>query len=138
MSAFRGAHVVAIDSRGAARPLWSELADRSGFHVTLYDCREATRDALREARPDIVLLDWSVGRDPSGWPLLYALSIDAGLQRVPVVIFTDIAVGNLELPDGDESVHILPMPFGLDELVGAVARALQEPRFVQLGHSRLD
>ena len=116
----RRLRVVIIDA-AADFALWHELNARPGYRVTILDCRETTRAKLRDARPDVVVLDWSVGHDPSGWPLLHALSIDTGLQRVPVVICTE---GNVEIrhrSDDDESVRILPKPFGLDALVDVIA-----------------
>ncbi len=136
MPASRRAHVVAIDVAAAARPIWRELAAQSSLRVTVYDCREATREVLRDAQPDIVLLDWSVGRDPSGWPLLNALSLDAGLQRVPVVILTDIPVENLEA--ADERVRFLPKPFGFNALIDVISATLGTDRPVPLAGSNPD
>ena len=126
MTALRRPRVVAIDAAEAAQALWRELAARPDLRVFNFDSRDATRDALRATRPDVVVLDWSVGCAPSGLPLLHALSIDDSLQRVPVVICLPSAGGSGELPATDESVYLLPKPFGLDELVDVISTALED------------
>lgn len=126
----RWPRVVAIDAASAARALWRQLDACAGFRVTALDCREATRDALLRARPDVIVLDWSVGCEPSGVSLLHALSIDSELQWVPVVICTSGDARTRRLPDRDASVHILPRPFGLDDLLDAISRALGDARSI--------
>lgn len=134
----RWPRVVVIDAARAARALWRQLDACASFQVTALDCRDATRDALLGARPDVIVLDWSVGCDPSGWPLLHALSIDAALQRVPVVICAAGTAQTRSLPDRDESVHILPRPFGLDELLDVLVRVLGDAPSAPPVRSHLD
>ena len=72
------------------------------------------------------MLDCFIGCDPSGWELLQVLSLDVELQRVPVVICTtDVRVFDSESNSAvDDGIQILPKPFELQVLLGAISRAL--------------
>lgn len=119
--------VLAIDNSDDVRDLYRELLGDGGYDVVTFGCHEARLDAMRQVAPDVVLLDCFLGCDPSGWELLQVLSLDPVLQRVPVVICTTDA----RVSGGDdrqairEGIQVLPKPFDVQELLNAVAVALQ-------------
>jgi DNA-binding response OmpR family regulator len=119
--------VVAIDASDDVRTLYQELLRDEGYEVGTLACHEATRDALRELRPDVVLLDCFIGCDPSGWELMQVLSLDADLQMVPVVICTTDArmFGDDASGPVDESIKTLLKPFDVQELLSAIDASLE-------------
>jgi DNA-binding NtrC family response regulator len=122
--------VVAIDASEDVRSLYREILGDEGYGVETFDCHEATRDALRQLRPDVVLLDCFIGCDPSGWELLQVLSLDEELQMVPVVICTTDArmFGDGARESVDESISILPKPFDVQDLLSALEASLERSK----------
>jgi DNA-binding NtrC family response regulator len=122
--------VVAIDASEDVRSLYREILRDEGYDVETYDCHEATRDALVESRPDVVLLDCFIGCDPSGWDLLQVLSLDADLQMVPVVICTTDArvFGDDARASLDESITILPKPFDVQDFLDAIETSMERSK----------
>lgn len=121
--------VVAIDASEDVRALYREMLRDEGYEVATLACHEASRDALRELRPDIVLLDCFIGCDPSGWELLQVLSLDVDLQRVPVVICTtDNRMFDHERRASlDDGIQVLSKPFDVRELLSVLTTALSAP-----------
>jgi DNA-binding NtrC family response regulator len=126
VSPLRRPCVVAIDASDDVRNLYREMLGGEGYDVATLDCRDATRDALREIGPSVIVLDCFLGCDPAGWDLLQVLSLDAELQHVPVVICTtDIRMAHdAHRAALEDDIVVLPKPFDVQELLGVIATAL--------------
>jgi len=89
---------------------------------------QGTHEAIRDAKPDLVILDIWLERPESGWALLEALRSDPQTERIPVVL-TSADRGQLVRRErwlSAPNIRVLPKPFDLDqldELVGALLPA---------------
>src|SRR5947209_16745846 len=126
-------HVVVIDDDQNMFDLLHALLDDANWTIT--ECNRAS-DALqcvRDASPDVVLLDLHLHAEQNGWDLLRDLSEDHLTARVPVILFTaDIAgVRRNKVWLAERGIEVLTKPFELDEvhrlLDAAMARGENEP-----------
>ena len=67
------------------------LGEDSGFTVTLHDGTEIDIDAIRGAKPDLIIVDLLLG-GASGWELVTLSRADSELADVPIIVCTaDVA-----------------------------------------------
>jgi CheY-like chemotaxis protein len=102
------------------------LGEDSGFAVTLHDGEETGVDAVREADPDLIIVDLLLG-GASGWELVTLSRADPTLAEVPIIVCT-ADVAQLRRRSGElaaiGNVHVLQKPFGIDDLLGTIDRLL--------------
>lgn len=117
--------VLVVDDDPVHRDVVSEILTGEGYAVELAGSGEAGLAAARAERPDVILLDlFMPGMD--GVSVLDELRRDARLSGVRVVVATGIRaphVRRLLRPDA-----ILFKPFGIEELVSAVAGVVRTAR----------
>jgi twitching motility two-component system response regulator PilH len=63
------------------------LGEDSGFAVTLHDGEETGIDAVRDADPDLIIVDLLLG-GASGWELVTLARADQTLADVPIIVCT--------------------------------------------------
>jgi DNA-binding response OmpR family regulator len=85
---------------------------------------------LREVRriePDLIILDYYVGREGVGWEFLQLLKMEDATAAVPVLICTTAVTLVQEIAAylATKRVTILRKPFESRDLVGAVQSAMQ-------------
>ena len=118
--------IALIDDDAALLALLRDVLEVfEGYGVVV--CQEADRAAafIKEARPDLVLLDVRLGGGAKGWAILERLARDRATRPIPVIICSSAAH---ELEDRTallrrRGVDILPKPFDLDELLDKVRAA---------------
>lgn len=109
----------------------AEALTDAGYDVEGRSGEDVTVDAVAALSPDLVLLDLVLrGSDElTGWELLNAMRAHPELESVPVVVTSadqqQLRTRADEL-GGIGHAHILPKPFGIDQLEGVVRRALRE------------
>ncbi len=82
---------------------------------------------LRNIKPDLVILDYYVGREGIGWEFLQILKMEDATSEIPVLICTTAVKLAHEIAGylATKQVTILRKPFGSRDLVSAVQSALQ-------------
>lgn len=124
----RGAAVLIVDDNQVIRSTLEVLLRDEGYTVTVAEDGRMAREAVRRARPDVVLLDLMLPA-VSGWDLLREWQ-RAGVTANVAVIVMSAALG-LE----EEAARLLalgaraclPKPFDLDDLLLAVEGCIGVP-----------
>lgn len=98
----------------------------AGFEVEERHSGTAAIDYLREATPDVVLLDLRLP-DLSGWEVLDRLRDSGRLADLNVVVFSAHADADRAAVDAG-CAAFLPKPFTPEELVAAVTAAAARER----------
>jgi DNA-binding response OmpR family regulator len=102
--------------------------------LTTDDCQVFTQlflnSDLREVRkikPDLIILDYYVGREGVGWEFLQLLKMEDSTAEVPVLVCTTAVKLAQEIAGylATKRVTVLRKPFESRDLVGAVQAALQ-------------
>jgi DNA-binding response OmpR family regulator len=83
---------------------------------------------VRRIKPDLIILDYYVGREGVGWEFLQLLRMEDTTADIPVLICTTAVKLVHEIAGylAAKHVSILRKPFGSRDLVGAVESALRD------------
>jgi DNA-binding response OmpR family regulator len=108
--------------------LMRDLLSLEGYQTLI--CREGDRAyaVIKEAQPDLVILDVRLDHAEQGWTILELLRLDPATTKIPVIICSADAQF---LRDKAAALHdlrcdTLEKPFDLDMLLEKVARALRD------------
>ncbi len=124
-----------VDYDEAFREMLDAVFTEEGYRTLLLVQGSGAHAAIRQARPDLVLLDLWLERQDSGWTLLEQVRADPATHHIPVIVCS--AVPHL-LPVEAEQVRelggaIIDKPFDVEELLAAVRQALSQRRSAQPG-----
>jgi DNA-binding response OmpR family regulator len=97
-----------------------------GYEVQI--CKEwgPAYEFVKEMRPDLVILDITLGGQERGWTILNLITLDPVTRPIPVIVCS-AAIESLHdhQPILDRfGITALPKPFDLDELLSTIERVL--------------
>ncbi len=98
------------------------LDEDAGYQVQLFNGNETTIADLSASEPDLIVVDLLLG-GASGWEIVTLSRADARLADVPIIVCSADVAALRERTDELQhigNVHVLPKPFGIDELTGLV------------------
>ena len=108
--------------------LFKDILEGMGFETVLVSFAPRELDQVREAKPDIIILDLIFGgRELAGWQLLQKIRMDRELERVPVILCS-AAVRDISEQQGyltEQGVLIVLKPFTVSQLEEALLRAIE-------------
>ena len=78
--------VVVLDDDEGLLELMAAVLEDEGYAVEGHRQWEGALELVRQARPDLVILDVVFGREPMGWHVLESLKAHADTAAVPVLI----------------------------------------------------
>ena len=118
------ARILIVDDEQMVLSSTQRLLASLGYETASVDDATRILDAIREARPDVVLQDVRMpGLDVEA--LLRALRADPEVGHTPVVLFS----ASMEIFDLEERVRpagVLEKPFKPEEAVAAIERAVRQ------------
>ena len=118
--------VVCIEDEPEIIDLIRLILGRKGFDLTGATGGQEGLDAIREVKPDLVLLDLMMP-DMDGWEVYQQMKADPELKDIPVIVVTAKAqsidkILGLHIAKVDDYVT---KPFGPQELLQSVERVLE-------------
>ena len=129
-----GRHILVVDDEPDIREVVKEILEDEGYSVSTAESAAAAREARRQRRPDLILLDiWMPGED--GVSLLKAWRASGGLPS-PVIMMS----GHGTVETAVEATRLgaydfIEKPLSLAKLLLTVSRALEAD---QLARENLD
>ncbi len=137
-STHTGAHILVVNDDPAVLDLFEDLLGEEGYRVTLDRFgRETTEimQSLRALEPDLVIMDFLVGGEASGWQLLQAAQMDRATRDIPVIVCTAAVRQITELSDHLDSlgIHVVIKPFDIDHLLDVVQQVWDSKRSLTPG-----
>jgi CheY-like chemotaxis protein len=105
------------------------LAFGEGYDVVSAPHWLQSVEFVREAQPDLIILDLMLGREQSGWGVLELLREDPSMARIPVIVCSAAAPALQQgaAPSlGQGPVEAVAKPFDVDDLLGVVERLLRD------------
>jgi CheY-like chemotaxis protein len=106
------------------------LAGEEGYGVLICQESDTAYAFVKQARPDLVILDIRMGGEESGWKILELLTLDPETRPIPVIVCS-AAIGDLQDHEPllqTYGVGVLPKPFDLEALLEKVQAALGTER----------
>ncbi len=103
-----------------------DILDDEGYEVFTFCSGTAALAEIERLQPHVVILDWLLNGEQVGVQVLQALRRNPRTAQVPVVVCTGAIEAAPQLQQfGADSVSLILKPFALDDLLTAVASALQ-------------
>ena len=117
--------IVAVDDEPTLRDVYADLLQDEGYRVV--GCAQADAVAcVQREQPDVVLLELWPPASLGGWTIYQVLAEDPTTSTIPVILCTTIRLTAIQPPAELQTppVAILPKPFVVDDLLGAIETAL--------------
>jgi CheY-like chemotaxis protein len=128
-------HIAIVNDDRTFIGLVSELLRERGWNCISLHEGNAAFETIKREQPDAVILDIRMEQPDTGWRVLNLLMLDPATRSIPVIMCS--ADWN-ELKAKEEwmnerGVGVLPRPFDIDDLYGAVDGAMSRdfPRLVR-------
>lgn len=128
--------IMVIDDTPAILELYQDLLTDEGHAVTSYDRPLRTLAEVERVGPDLIIVDYLMGGEKAGWALLQMIQANPKTAGIPLILCTAATNDVLEIRDQLQrlGVRLLRKPFEIDELIGVVNEALNQPRAAAVGH----
>jgi CheY-like chemotaxis protein len=107
------------------------LALGEGYEVVTNSRWQISLEFVRDARPDLVMLDLMMGREQNGWGILESLRQDPATSHIPVIVCSAAApalLQNAPRLHAEAAVESLAKPFDVDDLLATIRRLIAEKR----------
>ncbi len=107
--------------------LFQEILVCEGYEVTLCSFGVDDLPEVERVMPDLLILDYVVGRERSGWQLLQKVKMRRSTATIPCVICTTAIklAQDLEGYLTAKGVSVVLKPFDIDDLLVGIQKALQ-------------
>ena len=105
------------------------LDEDAGYEVALFAGEETSIDQLAASNPDLVIVDLLLG-GVSGWEIVTLARADHRLADVPIIVCSADVNGLRSRATELErigKVHLMPKPFGIEEMTALVQELIGEP-----------
>jgi CheY-like chemotaxis protein len=120
--------VVINDTKEILELFRDVLEGEMGHEVILMSFAPDELDRILEATPDLLVIDFVIGdREMEGWQLLQKMRMHRDTAGIPIVACT-AAVKQVRESEAyllEQGIEVVLKPFTIDQLEGAVARALK-------------
>lgn len=118
--------VLVINDDQEILTLFGDLLGEAGYAPLLYSSAISDLAEIERLAPDLIIIDYLIGREDAGWQMLQKLKLRRATANIPIVVCTAATKLLLETSGYllSKRVVAVPKPFDIDELLGAVARAL--------------
>jgi len=118
--------VMVVDDSLTVRKITSRLLTRHGYRVLTAKDGVDALEQLREALPDVMLVDIEMPR-MDGFSLTRAIRADARLAAIPIIIITSRTAEKHRQHAQEAGVnHYLGKPYNEDELLQHIANLIQQ------------
>lgn len=122
-------HIFVINDTVAILELFRALLEDEGFRVTTDGFSIELIEMLgrvRDARPDLIVLDFVILDEGKGWQFLQLLKMDRDVKDIPVIVCTAAAklVEELQVHLDAMGVVVVLKPFDIDHLLHEMAKIL--------------
>jgi DNA-binding response OmpR family regulator len=83
-------------------------------------------DEIEHITPDVIVLDYILGGEKSGWQMLQKLKMRRSTATIPVIVCTAATreVREIEGYLQAQGIALVPKPFDIDMLLDAIKRGL--------------
>ena len=127
-----GAKILVINDDQEILTLFEEILCEAGYTVVLYSSAINDLSEIERLGPDLIIIDYLIGSEEAGWQMLQKLKMRRATANLPIIVCTAATKLLLETSGYLLSKRVigLPKPFDIDELLGAIERALAITRVV--------
>lgn len=119
-------HIFVANDDKAYLELMKMFLEEEGYKVTTLYEENKPYEEIKEAHPELVILDILIGAPDTGWVLLDKLNLDLETRHVPVIVCSaDVRT----LRDKADSLRkkgclTIEKPFDIEEMLATIREAL--------------
>lgn len=122
-------HILVVNDTPEILDMFRALLGEEGFKVSLDRFTVEMAEMLskvKNVKPDLIILDYIIGREESGWQFLQLLKMDRETRRIPVVVCTGAArqVEAILAHLDEMGVAVVLKPFDIDHLLDILRKSL--------------
>jgi CheY-like chemotaxis protein len=106
--------------------LLTELLQFEGYSAFVVREARGAFEQLKQARPDVIVLDIRIGPDNDGWQIAECLTLDPSTRSIPVILCS-AAVDDLQyrIPWLQKhGIGAVAKPFDLEDMLSAIREGL--------------
>jgi DNA-binding response OmpR family regulator len=118
--------ILVVNDRREILELFERILTAKLYELFLYSYGMDELQAVLHLKPDLIILDYTAGREVEGWQLLQKIKMCSDIDSTPVIICTmpTTDVKDVEGYLATQEVFVLPKPFKSEALLTLVDRAL--------------
>lgn len=118
--------IIVVDDDQTIRHLIREVLTEEGYEVILLCNATGKIETIRQAHPDLIILDYIFAGEKHGWDVLNKLKSVRALAAVPVVLCSGAQRDIWEVKPQltQMNVPVLEKPFGINELIEIVRESI--------------
>ena len=125
-------HIFVVNDDPAILELFSDLLGDEGYQVTVDQFARQTSELqqqIRTDKPDLIIMDYIIGREGAGWQLLQTVRMDRETRHIPVIVCTGAVrqVEELRPHLNEMAVQIVLKPFDIDHLIDVINTVWIDP-----------
>src|SRR5689334_21879269 len=119
--------IMVINNSDDILALFSKILTNDNCQVFLQLFLNSDLREVRRIKPDLIILDYYVGREGVGWEFLQLLKMEEETASIPVLICTTAVKLAHDIGGylATKQVAVLRKPFESQDLINAVANAMQ-------------
>jgi CheY-like chemotaxis protein len=121
--------IAVVNDDPAFLELMQDLLTDESYSTILLHEGSGAYDAIRQKRPELVILDLRLEHPEAGWKTLELVRLDPETTGIPVIVCSADTRALRDKEDWlrDRDVKILEKPFNLDDLLSMVRDAIGSP-----------
>jgi CheY-like chemotaxis protein len=118
--------VLVINDNPEFLEMIEDLLEDEGYAVSVFAKSQGAIERVREARPDVVVLDVMFGHSAEGWALLDMIKLEPSTKDIPILVCSAATKEVREIaPSLDaKGISYLEKPFELNDFVERLNRLL--------------
>jgi two-component system, NtrC family, nitrogen regulation response regulator NtrX len=122
----QSAVIMIVEDDTDIRMMLNDLLSLHGYRTILMSGSEHAAEMVREARPDLIILDVWLEQPDSGWRLLDELHQDPRTHHIPVVVYSAHAymLSTMATWLGEPHYAFVDKPFQAEDLLARIGAAL--------------
>jgi CheY-like chemotaxis protein len=125
-----GKRILVVNDTKEILELFRDFLEKElGHHVIMMSFAPDELDRIADEKSDLVIIDFIIGdREMEGWQLLQKLRMNRSTAKIPIIACT-AAVRQVRESEAylvEQGIEVVLKPFDLDQLEGAVKRALTD------------
>ncbi len=131
----RRTRILVINDTQEILEAFKDILEDEGYEALLYSYAITDLHEIEQLAPDLIILDYVFGQEKLGWQTLQLLKMHRTTATIPVIVCTAAtnAVREIEGYMVAHDIQLVPKPFDIDHLIGAVKQGLDNaPSSVKL------
>jgi DNA-binding response OmpR family regulator len=121
-----GKKIMVVNDTSNILELFRDILTDEGYEVVTHSFQIHTLEPVEAVMPDLIVVDQMFGEEKIGWQLIQLLRMSTRTENIPIVVCS-AALKQLQELEGhlkNMQIEIVLKPFRINDLLGAVERAL--------------